>query len=73
MLKESTEDYNRNWAQIPDHPCQILIIGGSWSGKTNALLNDDAYKIIDNIYVYVKDPNEAKYQFIIKKLENKLS
>ena len=26
-------------AYIPDHPCRILIIVGSGSGKTNALLN----------------------------------
>ena len=32
-----------NWLYIPDHPYRILIIGGSGSGKTNALLN---YKII---------------------------
>ena len=24
---------------IPDHPYRILIIGGSGTGKTNALLN----------------------------------
>ena len=24
---------------ISDHPCRILIIGGSGSGKTNTLLN----------------------------------
>ena len=29
----------RNWKNIPDHLYRILIIGGSGSGKTNALLN----------------------------------
>ena len=33
----------KNWPYIPDHPYRILIIGGSGSGKTNALLN-----LIDN-------------------------
>ena len=28
-----------NWPEIPDHPYRILIVGGSGSGKTNALLN----------------------------------
>ena len=41
--------------------------------KTNALLilikkqNVDPYSIIDKIYLYVKDPNEAKYKCLIKK------
>ena len=26
-------------AYIPDHPYKILIVGGSGSGKTNALFN----------------------------------
>ena len=58
------------WINIPDHPYRILIIGGSGSGKTNALLN-----LINNqpdivkIYLYAKDPYEAKYQFLINKRE----
>ena len=56
---------------IPDHPYRILIIGGSVSGKTNALLNlikeqDD----IDKIYLYTKDLSEPKYEFWIKKRED---
>ena len=45
----------------------MLIFGGFGSGKINALLNliklqdDDDYSIIDNIYLYVKDPSEANY------------
>ena len=30
--------HNSKWPYIPDHPCRILIIEGSGSGKTNALL-----------------------------------
>ena len=30
---------NSNWPYIPDHPYRVLIIGGSGSGKTNALFN----------------------------------
>ena len=31
--------HKENRPSIPDHPYRILIIGGSGSGKTNALLN----------------------------------
>ena len=48
-----------------------MIISGSGSGKTNALLNlisqqDD----IDKIYLYAKDLSESKYHFLIGKCEN---
>ena len=52
------------------------MIGGSGSVKTNALLNlikqqnDYAYSIIDNIYLYVKDPNVEKHQTLLKKRDN---
>ena len=46
--------YNPNCPYIPDHPYRILIIGGSGSGKTNALLNlIDKQPYIDKIYLYV--------------------
>ena len=32
-------NHKPNWPDIPDHPNTILIIGGSGSGKTNALMN----------------------------------
>ena len=32
-------EHNPNWPKIPDYLYRILIIGGSGSGKTNALLN----------------------------------
>ena len=31
-------NHNTNWPYIPDHPYRILIIVGSGSGKTTALL-----------------------------------
>ena len=56
-----------DWRYIPDHPYGILIIGGSGSGKTNVLLNlIDKQPDIDKIYLYAKDPHEAKYQHLIK-------
>ena len=36
---ENKTEHNPKWPYIPDHPYRILIIGGSGSGKTNALLN----------------------------------
>ena len=44
-----------------------MIIGGSGSGKTNVLLNlIENQPDIDKIYLYAKDPYEAKYQYLIK-------
>ena len=65
---ENKKEHNLNWPYIPDNPYRILIIGGSGTGKTNALLNlinnqQDIYKI----YLYVKDPYEDKYQYLINK------
>ena len=68
---ENKRKHNTNWPYIPDHPHRILIIGGSGSGKTNALLNlINDQPDIDKIYLYAKDPCEDKYQFLIKKTES---
>ena len=65
---ENIIEHNSKWPYIPDHPYRILIIGGSGSGKTNALLNlINSQPDIDKIYLYAKDPYEAKYQYLIKK------
>ena len=49
---------------IPAHLYRILIIGGSGSAKTNALLNLRKNQLdIDKIYLYAKDPGETKYQY----------
>ena len=36
---ENKKEHNLDWPYIPDHPYRILIIGGSETGKINALLN----------------------------------
>ena len=51
-------------------PCQISIIGGSESGKTNTLLNLISQPDIDKIYLYAKNLYETKYQLLIKKFSN---
>ena len=69
VINENIKEYNPNWPQIPDHPYRILIIGGSGSGKTNSLFNLINYQPdIDKMYLYVKDPDEAKYQLLINKV-----
>ena len=39
IIKENIKQHNPNLPQIPDHPCKILIVGGSGSGKTSLLFN----------------------------------
>ena len=68
VAKENIKEQNPNWPKILDHPCRILIIGGSWSGKVNSLFNLISQQPdIGKIYLYVKDPCEVKYQFSISK------
>ena len=63
---ENKTEHNKNWPYTPDHPYRILIIEGTESGKTNALLNlIENQPDIDKIYLYAKDPYEAKYQYLI--------
>ena len=68
---ENKKEHNLNWPYIPDHPYRILIIGGSGTGKTNALLNlIHNQQDIDKIYLYAKDLYEDKYQYLINKRES---
>ena len=67
---EYKTEHNLKCPYIPDHPCRILIIGSTGLGKTNGLLNlINNQPDIDKIYLYVKDPYKAKYQFFINKSE----
>ena len=48
----------------------MLIKGPSGSGKTNTLLHlTNNLHPIDKIYLYAKDIDEKKYQFLINKRE----
>ena len=68
---ENKSEHNLKWPYISDHPYRRLIIGNSGSGETNSLLDLINNQLdIDKIYLYAKDPYEAKYQHLIKKDEN---
>ena len=71
ITNENNKEHNEKWPYIPDHPYRILIIGGSGSGKTNALITlineqDD----IGKMYLYAKDLSEPKYEILIKNCKN---
>ena len=71
ITNENNKEHNEKGPYIPNHPYRILTIGGSGSGKTKTQLNlinkqDD----IDKIYLYAKDLNKPKYEYLIKKREN---
>ena len=71
ITNENNKEYNEKWPFIPDHSYRILIVGGSGSEKTNALLNlINEQSDIDKIYLYAKDLNEPKYEYLIKNHKN---
>ena len=71
IINENNEDHNKKWPSVPNYSYIMLIIGGSRSRKSNALLNlikeQDSDDLNDEIYLYAKDLNEPKYQFLITK------
>ena len=67
-LEDVTKKYdNKDW------PYRKLIVGPSGSGKANCSLNSiqKDNNISDKIYLYAKDLEELKYQFLTEK-EKKL-
>ena len=62
--KNTSSSGHNNWS------FRMLIIGASGSGKTNTLLHlIDKFHPIDKIYLYAKDTDEEKYQYLINKRE----
>ena len=63
---------NKNMSSSEDNnwPFRMLIIGLAGSSKTNTLLHliNDLHPI-DKIYLYAKDINEPKYEYLINKRE----
>ena len=71
ITNENNKKHNEKWPYIPDHPYRIIIIGGSGSGKTNALINlINEQNDIDKIYLYGRDLSEPKYEYLIRKRED---
>ena len=71
ITNENNKNHSEKWPFIPDYPYRILIVAGSGSGKTNALLNliNERNDDIDKIYLYPKDLREPKCEYMIKKRE----
>ena len=67
IIKEDTKEHNPNfWPSIQNNK-----VGGSGSGKANALLNlINHEQDTDKTYLYAKDLYEAKYQLLINKKES---
>ena len=65
---QKTEEHNPNWPKTPDDPYRIQITRGPGSGKTNSLFDLIRQQPdINKVYLYAKDPYEAKCQFLINK------
>ena len=61
---------NTSSSEDNDWPFRMLIIRPSGSGKTNTLLHlINNLHPIDKIYLYAKDINEPKYEYLINKRE----
>ena len=64
IVSNKKENKDKDW------PFRMLIIGPSGSGKTNTLLHlINNFHPIDKIYLYAKDTDKKKYQFLINKRE----
>ena len=61
---------NKSSSESNDWSFRMIIIGPSGSGKTNTLLHlMNNFHPIDKIYLYAKDTDEKKCQFLINKRE----
>ena len=71
VLPTKHKKHNPSWSQTPDNSYKVLTIGSSGFGKTNTLFILISHPPdIDKIYLYVKDPFEAKYKCLPNKGES---
>ena len=69
-LDNIVSNKKKNYSENDDWPFRMLIIGPSSSGKTNTLLHlINNFHPVDKIYLYAKDTDEKKYQYLINKRE----
>ena len=69
-LDDIVNNKKKSSLENDDWPFRMLLIGPSGSGKTNALLHlINNFHPIDKIYLYAKDTDEKKYQYLINKRE----
>ena len=69
-LENIVSNKKKSSSENDDWSFRMLIIGPSGSGKTNTLLHlIDKFHPIDKIYLYTKDTDEDKYQYLINKRE----
>ena len=71
LTNKNNKEHNEKQPYIPDHPYRIIIIGGSGSRKTKALIDlINEQNDIDKIYLYARDLSEPKYEYLIKTHED---
>ena len=69
-LDDIVSNKKKSSSKNDDWPFRMLIIGPSGSGRTNTLLHlINNFHPIDKIYLYAKDTDEKKYQYLINKRE----
>ena len=69
-LDNIVSNKKKSSSENDDWPFRMLIIGPSGYGKTNTLLHlINNFHPIDKIYLYAKDTDEKKYQYLINKRE----
>ena len=71
ITNKNNKEHNEKLPNIPDHPCRIMIIGGSVWAKTNALLNlINEQNDTEKFYLYPKDLSEPNYEISNNNREN---
>ena len=69
-LDDIVSNKKKSSSENDDWPFTMLIIGPPGFGKTNTLLHlIDKFHPIDKLYLYAKDIDEEKYQYLINKRE----
>ena len=73
IARGNIKERNWNWPKISDHSYKILIIRGSGSRKTHALLNLIGYQPnINKVYLYDEGPFKEKHQLLLFYQKRKL-